>query len=71
MSDHELWAHESDGLLLSARSGTPFARRDGRVFYDVETHVPLYYEDTHLGPLTQSCDGAANLSAYQDPHPLE
>jgi hypothetical protein len=43
--DHTLWAHESDGLLLSARSGRPLARREGRVFYDTETDVPLYYED--------------------------
>ncbi len=65
MSDHELWAHESDGLLLSARSGTPLARRDGHVFYDIETNVPLYYEDTHLGPLS----GTRNPAANQDPHP--
>ncbi len=44
-SDHELWAHERDGLLLSARSGAPLARRVGRVFYDFETNVPLYYEN--------------------------
>ena len=47
MSDHELWAQESDGLLRSARSGKPFARREGHVFYDLETNVPLYYEDDH------------------------
>ncbi len=45
-SDHELWAHESDGILLSARSGVPFARRDGHVFYDIDTDAPLYYETT-------------------------
>lgn len=49
-SDDELWAHERDGLLLSARSGAPLARRAGRVFYDFETNVPLYYEDDHTEP---------------------
>jgi len=50
--DHELWAHESDGLLLSARLGSPLARREGRVFYDIENDLPLYYEDrpTEPGP---------------------
>jgi hypothetical protein len=43
-SDHMLWAHESDDLLLSARSGCPLARRVGDVFHDVASHVPLYYE---------------------------
>jgi len=44
-ADHQLWAHESDDLLLSARSGTPLARRVGRVFYDIETGAPLYHDD--------------------------
>ena len=46
-SDHTLWAHESQGLLLSARSGVPLARRQGKVFYDIESNAPLYYEDGH------------------------
>lgn len=49
-SDHGLWAHERDGLLLSARSGAPLARRDGNIFYDTESDVPLYYEDTRDEP---------------------
>jgi hypothetical protein len=44
-ADNVLWAHESDGWLLSARSGVPLARRDGTVFYDVDSNAPLYYED--------------------------
>lgn len=48
--DHALWAHESDGLLLSARSGRPLARRDGKVFYDIESDEPLYYEDRRTEP---------------------
>ncbi len=68
VTDHELWAHESDGLLLSARSGSPLARRAGRVFYDVDTDVPLYYEDAHLGQLAQPCDLAADPSSHLDPH---
>lgn len=49
-SDHQLWAHESDGLLLSARSGTPLARRDGNLYYDIASNRPLYYEDTRDEP---------------------
>lgn len=45
--DDQLWAHESDGVLLSARSGTLLARRVGNVFYDIESDVPLYYEGEH------------------------
>ncbi len=41
--DHELWAHESDGILFSAGWGTQLARRVGDVFYDA-TGAPLYYE---------------------------
>jgi hypothetical protein len=52
-SDDALWAHESDGLLMSARSGTILARRDGRVFYDIESDVPLYYEDRRAEPLSE------------------
>ncbi len=48
--DDLLWAHESDGLLVSPRTGTPFARRDGRVFLDLESNVPLYYEDGLTDP---------------------
>ena len=43
-SDHVLWAHESDDLLLSARSGVPFARRVGMAFHDIDSNTPLYYE---------------------------
>ena len=45
-ADHMPWAHESDGLLLSARSGAPLARRAGTVFYDVTNDQLLYYERT-------------------------
>jgi len=48
-ADHSLWAHESEDLLLSARSGRPLARRIGNVFYDIETNAPLYHEDGHGG----------------------
>lgn len=44
--DHMPWAHESDGLLLSARSGVPLARRTGNLFHDVVSNVPVYYERT-------------------------
>ena len=42
--DNVLWAHERDGLLVSARSSLPFARRLGVFFYDLDANVPLYYE---------------------------
>ena len=48
--DNELWAHESDDLLLSARSGAPLARRVGKMFHDIATNAPLYHE--HAEPLT-------------------
>jgi hypothetical protein len=42
--DNVLWAHESEGLLLSARSCTPLLRHIGSVYFDVTDHRPLYYE---------------------------
>ena len=42
--DDTLWAHESDGTLLSSRSGTPIARRSGSTYYDTVTNIALYYE---------------------------
>ncbi|HTD50326.1 MAG TPA: hypothetical protein VK771_07000 [Acidimicrobiia bacterium] len=45
-SDHTPWAHESDGLLLSARSGTPLAVRAGSVFHDLASNEALYFERT-------------------------
>jgi hypothetical protein len=44
--DRRLWAQERDGLLFSAGSGTPLARRDGNTFYDTAENVPLFFEDT-------------------------
>jgi hypothetical protein len=44
VADNSLWAHESEDLLLSARSGRPLARRTGNVFYDFDSDAPLYYE---------------------------
>jgi hypothetical protein len=59
-SDHMLWAHESDGVLLSARSGTPFARRVGNLFHDIESNVPLYYEEEHAETLPTSSSEASS-----------
>ena len=42
--DDSLWGHDSDGLLLSARSGSTLARRNGHIYYDTVTSLPLYYE---------------------------
>jgi hypothetical protein len=47
VSDRALWAHEHDGLLLSARTGAPLAYRAGNAFYDLESDRPLYIEDSH------------------------
>jgi len=44
--DHMLWAQEIDDLLVSSRSGAPLARRQGAVYYDAETGLPLFYERT-------------------------
>ncbi len=43
-SDRELWAVERDDVLVSARSGQVLAQRRGRVYFDVETEAPVYYE---------------------------
>ena len=43
-SDQTLWAHLSDGVLLSARSGEPLAYQVGTTFYDYQTRRPLYYQ---------------------------
>ncbi len=43
-ADHTLWAHQSGDILLSARSGRPIARRDGKAYLDIESNTPLYYE---------------------------
>jgi len=48
-ADGAVWAYESDGVLRSARSGHAFARRRGAVFYDIETHTPLYCEEQAPG----------------------
>jgi hypothetical protein len=45
-TDHTPWAHESDGLLLSARSGTPLAVRTGSVFHDLVSNEAIYFERT-------------------------
>jgi hypothetical protein len=46
--DNTLSAHDSDGLLLSARSCTPLLRRVGNVYFDLADHRPLYYEHTAM-----------------------
>ena len=47
LSDHELWATERDGVLVSARSGLPLAVRRGKVFFATDNDEPLYYERAH------------------------
>jgi hypothetical protein len=43
-SDRELWAIERDDALVSARSGELLAQRRGRVYFEIDTDEPLYYE---------------------------
>jgi len=43
-SDDTLWAHLSEGSLISARSGNCLAYQVGSVFHDAVTHVPVYYK---------------------------
>jgi hypothetical protein len=42
--DNALWAHLSNGWLLSARSGDPLAYQVGHVFYDAASGAAVYYE---------------------------
>ena len=42
-SDHALWAHLTNGQLLSARSGRLLAYQRDNIFYDANTHRPAYY----------------------------
>ena len=55
--DNTLWAHDSDGFLLSARSCTPLLRRIGNVYFDLTDHRPLYYERA----------GMTHKPAYDEP----
>jgi hypothetical protein len=45
--DHEVWAIERDGVLVSVRSGEALAYRRGKVYFAAETGEPLYYERAH------------------------
>jgi len=46
-ADHSSYAHMRDGRLISARSGEPIAYQIGSMFYDPDTHRPLYYINEH------------------------
>lgn len=41
--DHARWARLSDDRLVSLRSGTCLAYRDGNVYFDALSGEPLYY----------------------------
>jgi hypothetical protein len=43
-SDGASWARQRGDTLVATRSGAHLAQRVGQVFYDVESHRPLYYE---------------------------
>lgn len=43
-SDHEVWATERDGTLVSVRSGAPLAVKRGKVWFSADADEPLYYE---------------------------
>ena len=44
MADNSAWAHESDGWLVSARSGRPLAMQVGNFYLDATTLSVLYFE---------------------------
>lgn len=43
-SDGLPWAYMADDRLISVRSGRCLAVRVGSVYYEAESHEPLYYE---------------------------
>jgi hypothetical protein len=43
LADHELWARLVDEQLLSVRSGEQLAYQHNDIFYDAESHEPVYY----------------------------
>ena len=43
-ADGVVWARLGGDRLLSARSGECLAVRVGSVYYDSESHAPMYYE---------------------------
>jgi hypothetical protein len=53
-ADHTLWAHRTDGQLLSVRSGEPIAYQRSNIFYDPITRQPAYYESPHADLLGRS-----------------
>jgi hypothetical protein len=61
-----LWADESNGELLTAQSGMPFARRIGGMFYAVESHLPLCYEETHAGSRLAPFSGLSAKAALDE-----
>jgi hypothetical protein len=44
VADHSTWARESDGWLVSARSGRQLAIQVGNFYLDPETLSLLYFE---------------------------
>jgi hypothetical protein len=47
-TDHTVWAQLSDGALRSARSGRRIAYEVADVFYDAQTHAPVFYQSPEL-----------------------
>jgi hypothetical protein len=43
VSDHQVWAHEHDDQLVSARSGEALAYRRGDFYYELGTGLGLYF----------------------------
>jgi hypothetical protein len=43
VADDTTWAHESEGWLVSARSGRPLAIQVGNFYLDSETLSVLYF----------------------------
>jgi hypothetical protein len=71
-ADHTVWAHLSDGALRSARSGRRIAYLVGDVFYDAQTHAPVYYQTPELAlpgtPVRGDRCGAGDAQSEPAPH---
>jgi hypothetical protein len=66
--DDHLWAHESHGWLIAAKSGEALAHRTGDVYYGAVDGKPLYRLATDLEAAADGETGAApaNGAASED-----
>jgi hypothetical protein len=71
-TDHTVWAQLSDGALRSARSGRRIAYEVADVFYDAQTHAPVFYQSPELAlpgaPVREDTCGADDARRASAPH---